>query len=129
MFTFPVFPESFRPVFVFLGSVLKQQDIPGSAGWNGNSQKTVSFDNSQEMLSFDDADGSLVQSRARAPRPFFREGEGKPVFPTVSGVQKKLTLKPAFDLSSPPAGPGAGAAGDDLTGYGADTYKPLRLPH
>ncbi|MBI5415748.1 MAG: hypothetical protein HZA29_02930 [Candidatus Omnitrophica bacterium] len=116
-------------MLVFLGSVLKQQDIHGDVGRERGHGGAVSSDNSRDVLLVDGADGPVVPPQARTPRPFFREGEGKPVFPPASAAQGKVTLKPTFDLSSPEDRPPADAAGDNLTKYEAGAYKPLRLPH
>lgn len=125
VFTFPVFSESFRPTFVFLGAILKSQDVRGD--FAGNEEPKEEVVPRQELLK-NGAEGLLVQSEAARVRPFFQEGAGKPLFPPALNAQEKATLKTFFEVSAPDDPSVTDAGRDGLGDYGVDAYKPLRLP-
>ena len=126
VFTFPVYSASFKPTFVFLGSILQQEDMGTPRGQDGPAKEYAS--SVQDVLNA--VNQELFNSSQEAVgRPFGRLVERKPVFSKPLTTNEKATLKSTFTLPALGTTAAEDATSDGLTDYETVPYNPLRLPY
>lgn len=96
IFTVPLSRETFKPVFIFLGPILKQQDV-GDLSSSG--EKADEF-----MLSSNDFSGLAAEDffppSEGAGRRFIQGASRAPVSPGSVGAREKIVMKSLFDISA-----------------------------
>lgn len=124
MFTFPSLSTSFKPTFIFLGSILKDQDVGDvlEKGAGGGERLPLAKD-SPESVS-----GELFRSFAETGRRFIQGVDHKPVSPKIVGSREKIVTKSLFNLPEEIKQLPAQSVEDHTEAkYEIEPYKPLGL--
>lgn len=124
IFTLPLFRVSFKPSFIFLGPILKEQDLGDISQPGEKIDQALSF---SEDPSGSGAGDLLFHSQS-VGRRFIEAAPRQPVSPRSVGTREKIVTKSLFDIPADVRQEQAGSAADSLE---ADReiapYKPLGL--
>lgn len=124
IFTLPLFRVSFKPSFIFLGPILKEQDL------GDISQPKEKID---QALSFSDGPsgsgaGDLLFYSQSVGRRFIEGALRQPVSPGSVGTRDKIVTKSLFDIPADVKQEQTGSVADSLeVDHEIAPYKPLGL--
>jgi len=94
IFTVPLSRETFKPAFIFLGSILKQQDV-GDISPSG--ERTDEFLPVANDF-FSEGAENFLHSSASAGRRFIQGASREPVSHDSVGTREKIVMKTLFDM-------------------------------
>lgn len=124
IFTLPLSHETFKPVFIFLGPILKQQDV-GDISPSG--ERTDEFLPVANDF-FSDGAGDFLHSSESAGRRFIQGASREPVSPDSVGTREKTVRKTLFDIPVDVKQEQAEPAADLIEAdHEIAPYKPLGL--
>ena len=124
MFTVPLSRVSFKPTFIFLGPILKQQDVGDVFEQAGGTDELLSFPRDSSGSGME----NFFHSSASVGRRFIQGANRQPVSPQAVGARAKIVTKSLFDISADVKQSRAEAVKDSIeTDYEIAPYKPLGL--
>ena len=133
-FTLPLSRVSFKPSFIFLGPILKEQDVGDISQSKEKIDQALSFsdDPSSPSPSGEWAGGSgagdLFFHSQSVGRRFIEGAPRQPVSPRSVGTREKIVTKSLFDIPADVKQEQAGSVADSLEAdHEIAPYKPLGL--
>jgi len=134
IFTLPLFRASFKPSFIFLGPILKEQDLGDISHPRKKTDQALSFseDPSRPSPSWRGTGGrgagDLLFHSQSVGRRFIEGAPRQPVSPGSVGTREKIVTKSLFDIPADVKQEQAGSVADSLeVDHEIAPYKPLGL--
>lgn len=124
IFTVPLSRETFKPVFIFLGPILKQQDVGDILPSDEGTDKFLPGANDL----FIDGAGDFLHPSENAGRRFIQGASREPVSPGSFGKREKIVTKSFFDIPADAKQEQAKSVADSIDAeHEIAPYKPLGL--
>ncbi|MBI3618212.1 MAG: hypothetical protein HY210_08370 [Candidatus Omnitrophica bacterium] len=134
IFTLPLFRVSFKPSFIFLGSILKAQDLGDISQSKEKIDQALSFSEDPSSPSPGGrgaggrGDGDLFFHSQSVGRRFIEGAPRQPVSPGSVGTREKIVAKSLFDIPADVKQEQTGSVADSLEAdHEITPYKPLGL--
>lgn len=124
IFTLPLSRETFKPVFIFLGPILKPQDVDDRSS---PGERTDEFMSSSNGF-FGAATEDFFPSPEGDGRRFIQGASRAPVSPDSVGTREKIVKKTLFEMTADARQEQAEPAADSIEAdHEIAPYKPLGL--
>ena len=129
IFTLPLFRVSFKPAFIFLGPILKEQDLGDISQPGEKIGQSLSFsEDPSSPSSSGGGAGDLFFHSQSGGRRFIEGAPRQPVSPGSVGTREKIVTKSLFDIPADVNQEQAGSVADSLEAdHEIAPYKPLGL--
>lgn len=124
IFTLPLFRVSFKPSFIFLGPILKEQDLGDISQPGEKIDQALSFSEDPSGRGA----GDLFFYSKSVGRRFIEGAPRQPVSPGSVGTREKIVTKSLFDIPVDVKQEQTGSVADSLeVDHEIAPYKPLGL--
>lgn len=127
IFTFPLNPSAHKPNLIFLGPILKKNDVVQPQGGIKQKQHPVDAAAKNMFSSTPQVSGLMDGKKITTPSPFIETTLKKPLLDIENDPQNKVTLKSTFELSEIKEQGSEQQIEDGEIDFKIAPYHPLRL--